>query len=32
MSISARFDTDFAGVKIAGGECLNLQFQRISLT
>lgn len=31
ISILARLDTNFAGVKIDGGECLNLQFQRISL-
>jgi 5-methylthioadenosine/S-adenosylhomocysteine deaminase len=30
-SISAKLHTDFAGVEIAGGECLNFQFQRSSL-
>lgn len=28
LSISTPFDVDFPGVEIAGGECLNLQFQR----
>ena len=28
VNISAPFDVDFAGIEIAGGECLNLQFQR----
>jgi 5-methylthioadenosine/S-adenosylhomocysteine deaminase len=32
ISISARLQTDFAGLEIKGGECLNLQFQRSSIT
>jgi len=28
VHISAPFDVDFAGIEIAGGECLTLQFQR----
>lgn len=28
LSLSAPFDVDFAGIEIAGGEFLNLQFQR----